>query len=105
MAISPLEMNGMITRTQDYSAMKHNENSKGAIDQNNLQNQFTKTVDQHIKTVHNPDDAQYHQYGYDSKEKGNNEYTGDGGKNRKKKKEKNEGKVIVKDKKSFDMKI
>ena len=49
-------------------------------------------------------DANNRQKGFDSRDKGSNEYSGDGGRNRKKKEENPDGKVIPKYS-GFDMKI
>lgn len=105
MAIGPVEMNGMISRTQDFTTIKQNEDNKGMIDQNNFQNQFKQEINHQMNRVQKGDDAKQEQKKYDAKEKGNGQYSGDGGKNKKKKEEKPEGKVIIKGKSSFDMKI
>lgn len=42
MSISRIELQGTITRAQDYTAIKHNEDNKGIVDQSNFQTQFHK---------------------------------------------------------------
>lgn len=91
-----------ISRAQDYSAIKHNEDNKGFVDQTNIIQQTDKTIEQRIREVHSSDDTQWHQKNPDAKEKGNNEYQGDGGRNRKKG---TSGRVVVKGRGGFDMKV
>lgn len=105
MAINPVILNGTISRTQDITMIKQNEDQKAGLDQNNFQLQFRKQVDDHMEKVQKGDDAQMEQKKYDAKEKGGGSYDGDGGKNRKKQQEKKDGKVVVKGMSSFDMKI
>ena len=72
-----------ISRAQDYSGIKQNEDNKGM---------FAQTfISQNVQN--NPD----------AKEKGNGEYFGDGGKRRRGAKP--QERVIVKGRDSFDMKI
>lgn len=104
MAISPITMNGMVSRTQDVSILKQNEDAKGMTDQNNFQTQFKKEINDHMTKVHRSDDSEMEQKKYDAKEKGDNEYAGDGGR-RRKKEERKDGKVIVRGRSSFDVKI
>ncbi len=82
MAISPLLFNGSVSRMQDVSMIKHNEDAKGMVDQTNFQNTFNKEVDSRVNQVHQSDDLENRQQKQDAKEKGKNQYTGDGGKNR-----------------------
>ena len=105
MAISPLLFNGSVSRMQDISAIKHNEDSKGAVDQVNFQSTFNREIDSKINQVHQSDNVENRQQKQDAKEKGKNEYSGDGGRNRQKKKEPQEGRVIAKSRGGFDMKV
>lgn len=104
MAISPLMFNGSVTRMQDITQVKHNEDMKGMVDQTNFQNTFHKQIDHKLNHVHQSDNAENRQKKFDSKEKGDNEYTGDGGKRRKQDKDV-DGKVIAKTPGGFDMKV
>ena len=101
MAISPLMFNGSVTRMQDVTQIKHNQDMKGAVDQANFQNTFHKQIDNKMNQVHQSDNAENRQKKFDAKDKGDNEYSGDGGKKRKQDKD---GKVIVKTRGGFDMK-
>lgn len=106
MSISRIELQGQITRAQDYTTIKHNEDNKGVIDQNNFQNQFHKAVDNRMTQVHHGENTENQNKRFDAKDKGNGEYTGDGGQSKKKEKEKDsDGKVFIKNMNRFDMKI
>ncbi len=104
MAIGPIELNGVISRTQDYATVKHNEDNKGLFHQQAFQSEFKKAIDQKHSQVTQGDDIRKEERKFDAREKGGNEYTGDGGRNRKKK-ENPKGKDIVKGSSSFDIKI
>lgn len=103
MAIGPLTLNGTIARVQDFSAIKQNEDQKGLIDQSNLQNHFNKEIQERPHQVNHADDADFHNRKFDAKDKGSNQYEGDGGKNRRKSDE--DGKVFIKGQNRFDVKI
>ena len=91
-----------ISRANDYSAIKHNEDNKGFVDQTNIIQQTDKNIEQRIREVHSSDDTQWHQKNPDAKEKGNNEYRGDGGRNRKKGASE---RMVVKGRGGFDIKV
>lgn len=104
MALGPIELHGTIARTQDYSQIKHQEDQKGLIDQSNFLNQFRKEIKERPHQVNHADNADFHERKFDAKEKGSNEYAGDGGKDRKRPKGQ-DGQVLLKERKSFDVKI
>ncbi len=91
-----------ISRSQDITAIKHNEDNKGMVEQANLGQQMQKDVQQKAREVRSGDNAQWHSEKFDAKEKGKNEYTGDGGQKRK---QTPPDKVEIKGRKSFDMKV
>ena len=106
MSINRIELQGTITRAQDFTTIKQNEDNKGMVDQTNFQTQFHKAVDNKLTQVHEGDNAEGKGKGPDAREKGSNEYTGDGGRHRKKKSgEEEDGKVMLKGISRFDMKI
>lgn len=104
MAISPILLNGSVTRMQDITQVKQNEDMKGMVDQTNFQNTFHKEIDHKLNHVHQSDNAENHQKKFDAKEKGDNEYSGDGGKRRRQNK-RQDGTVIAKTQGGFDIKI
>ena len=105
MSIGPVELSGVVGRAQDFTTIKHNEDNKGLIDQTNYHNKFEQKINQNTKTVQEGNDADGIHKRFDPSEKGDNEYSGDGGKKRKKQQEENDGKVVIKNKGGFDIKI
>lgn len=104
MAIGPVILNGVVSTSQDYSNIKQNEDNKAMIHQQSFQVQFEKQIDiRHTRVVQN-EQMRKEERKFDAREKGDNEYTGDGGTKRKREENVN-GKVIVKGHASFDMKI
>ncbi len=101
MAFGSIELT-TISRSQDYTAIKHNEDNKGFVDQTNISQQMQKTTERSIREVHHSDNAQWHQKNPDAKEKGNNEYQGDGGRRRRKKED---PQAAGKGPGGFDMKV
>ena len=105
MTISRVELQGQVTRAQDFTNIKQNEDNKGTIDQFNFQKQFDQTVDNKIRQVHQRDNAENEGKRFDAKDKGNGSYSGDGGRKRKKEEIAGDGKVTLKGRGGFDMKI
>ena len=101
MAINPIDL-AAVTRSQDYSIIKHNEDQKPVAQQSMLVEQNQKDDRQKASEVVRQDQARWHEKGFDAREKGSNEYRGDGGKKRKKEKQEQ---VIVNGHKGFDIKI
>ena len=92
-----------ISRAQDYSGIKQNEDNKGMFAQTFISQDVQKNTEQRLREVHRSDNPEWHQKNPDAKEKGNAEYFGDGGKRRRKSKP--QERVVIKGRDSFDMKI
>lgn len=105
MAIGFVEMQGQIARAQDFTTIKHNEDNKVMVDQSNFGQQMTKQVERQVKRVNQGDQAEYHNRKFDAKDKGSNEYRGDGGKRRKAPEKDGDGKVIRKAIGNFDVSL
>ena len=60
-------------------------------------------VEKQTQRVNEKDKAENRQKKFDAKEKGNNEYHGDGGQNRKKEKKEPDGKVLLKGVSTFEI--
>lgn len=103
MAIGFVEMQGQITRAQDFMTVKHNEDTKGLVDQSNFGQQVARQVERQAQRVNEGDKAENRQKKFDAKEKGSNEYRGDGGRNRKKEKKEPDGKVLLKGVSTFEI--
>lgn len=104
MAFGTLEI-ASIPRTQDYTVIKQNEDNKGVFQQMTLEQQSDKQSEQRTREVHSSDNADWYTGQYDAKEKGNNEYAGNGGKHRKKQDPGKDGVVVAKQHQGFDIKI
>lgn len=91
-----------LTRTQEYTTIKQNEDNKGIINQINIGHQIEKKTEQSTREVHSSDNAEWHNKKFDAKEKGSNEYSGNGGKGRK---QGQKDQVLIKGHQGFDMKI
>lgn len=102
--ISPIETSGMISRTQDISLLRQNEENRGALDHMNIQNRLESKQEENFRTVHEADDSNKSDTHHDAKEKGKNEYF-NMRKNSKKKPPAKEDKVIAKSRHGFDIKI
>lgn len=111
MTIRPVVLNGMIQRTQDIGNLKQQEDNKPVVQQQDISIQHEKREDQLAHQVQHTEEKENEGYRYDAKEKGNNQYEGDDGKKRKRRKESEkeqnkDGKVILKGYgSSFDIKI
>lgn len=107
MSIRPVDINGMIQRTQDVGTLKQNEDNKPLVEQHNIQVHQQKQEDQLSHQVQGAEEKENQGYRYDAKEKGNGGYEGNQKKKRGQKNSKNsDDKVIVKGtKSSFDVKI
>ena len=82
MAIGPMQLNGIMTRTQDFTQIKQNEDMKPMMDQSVFQNTMQKNIEKKLTQVKESEETDTFQRRQDAKEKGKNEYQGDGGRNR-----------------------
>lgn len=105
MTISRVALQGQVTRAQDFTTIKQNEDNKGMVDQTNFQRQFDQTVDNRLRQVNQSNRTENEGKRFDAKEKGGGSYDGDGGQKRKKEEKEKDGKVLIKGRSSFDIKI
>lgn len=107
MGLGPMEISGALSRVTDFATIRQNEENKGQVDQANFAGQFQKEVQNRGNTVKRANDANNDQKKFDAKEKGSNEYEGDGGKRRRGDSlGSNDGRVSVKGStSSFDIRI
>ncbi len=105
MAFGIVDLNSAMTGINDYHNMRHQEDTRGLVEQGNIRSQLDQGVERRMNAVHQSDDTNNNQKKFDAKEKGSNEYSGDGGRRQKKQDESaKDGKVIPKYS-GFDMKI
>lgn len=105
MAISPIEMNGMVTRSQDISTLKQNEDNKAMIHQGNIANTMVKKNQEKSEQVNVAEKTENNEYRYDAKEKGSGSYQSNNGRQKKKDDKESDGKVIMKQTGGFDMRV
>jgi len=102
MALGAIEF-ATISRSQDYTTIKHNEDNKGMVDQANFGDQVQKAVEQQTREVQKKEDPEWKENRSDAKEKGNGQYSGDGGSKRKK--QQTRERMVVKNQGGFDFKV
>ncbi|MCI9071653.1 MAG: hypothetical protein HFH80_02385 [Lachnospiraceae bacterium] len=104
MAVSAIQ-NATIARVQDYSTIKQNEDNKGYMNQVSIGQDREHDNQQKARQVRSGQETEWKNKRQDAREKGSNEYHGDGG--RKRKGAASSEKMVVKDRprQSFDMKI
>lgn len=102
MAMGAIEL-ATIARSQDYSNIRHNETTKVMTDQSNLVVREQKDNMQKAKQVREGENPAWYSRKFDAKEKGSNQYSGDGGKEREKSGP--QERVIRKGQGGFDVKI
>ncbi|MCL2719170.1 MAG: hypothetical protein FWE14_10380 [Lachnospiraceae bacterium] len=103
---NPISVQGQITRATDLSIIKQNEANRGFVEQLNIQKVKEDDVETKSKQVSEKEDTDNEGQRHDAKDKGKNQYFGNGGKGRKKP----DGVIIKKgpgntEIKSFDIKI
>lgn len=105
MGLGPIELNVTVTRVQDYTTIKHNEDMRPNIQQMDISQQTIKEADHKATFVEQKEDLNNEQKKQDAKDQGKNKYMGDGGKNRPGSKIPKEGTVIKKEQGGFDFRI
>lgn len=103
MALSPIVFNGTINASQNIAEMRANEEGKVNVMQGEAARRTEDDIEGKLNRVREADDANNDQRKFDSSEKGDNEYAGDGGRNRKRKDK--DGTVLIKNKGGFDITI
>ena len=101
MAINPINIATM-ARTQDFSTIKHNEDNRANMTQITMSMQEDKNAKIRSGQVVKKEETGWHQKKFDAQEKGDNEYSGDGGKKRQ---TKQEAQIVPKKSEGFDIKI
>ena len=103
MAFGSIEITTM-TRAQDYTTIKQNEDNKPLVNQTNIGQQIQKDTQQRAREVRSSDNSDWQNKKFDAREKGSGEYYGDGGRNRQKKEKKPDG-IKENGYRGFDIKI
>lgn len=100
--IRPVEVQGVMQRNQDIASMAQKENQMQQVNHAHALSETKKEVETKVKDVTQKEKSENRGKNPDAKEKGNNEYFGDGGKNRRKYNN-TKGTVVRKERKSFDV--
>ncbi len=100
--IRPVEMQGVVQRSQDISEIRQNETTRGHVEQAHIQVQAQKAEQARSEQVIKKEESQFGHRKFDAKEKGSNEYTDNRKKNGSRKKD--DGKVAVRKSSGFDVK-
>lgn len=95
MTISRVELQGQTLRAQDFTTIKHNEDSAASVQQSQITSSSDKAVDVKLHHVNDTEQSENRPGKFDAKEKGNGEYSGDGGQKRKKQ-QLSDGHVFIK---------
>ena len=105
MSIRPVEISGMLQRSDDIGMLKHQQDHRPAVEQQNAQTQMTKRTDELRHQVNNPQNSDKADTHADAREKGKNEYFFRK-KSSEKKKEEADCRVVKKHSNgSFDVKV
>lgn len=105
MAFGIVELNTAMTGINDINSMRHHEDTRGMVEQANIQSQNDNEVEIRLTNVHESDDANNNQKKFDAKEKGSNEYSGNRGNGKKQEKPKNPDGSVKPKYSGFDIKI
>ncbi len=92
-----------MTRSQDFTTIKQNEDNRAAMTQMALGHKEDKEIRQRSQQVVQKEETQWHQRKFDAKEQGDNQYAGDGGRYRRESKQIDQ--MFVKRQQGFDVKI
>ena len=107
MSIRPVDLSGMIQRTQDVGNIKQTEDNKPVVQQYNIEARQLKQEERLSHKVQKSERKENEGFRYDAKEKGSNSYSREEQKKKRQAKEpENGGKVVPKGGTGgFDVKI
>lgn len=103
--VRPIDLHGMVQRAQDVSTIKQQGDNKPLQDQQNIQQTLHKNIEKSSKQVVPKDDMEYLKHDYDSKKKGNGQYSGQQKKKRQEEQQEEKERVVVKGQSHLDIKI
>lgn len=99
----PFEVNSYIGRTQDIGLYKQNEDSKPLVQQHHIAHDFEKQVDNRMEQVNHKDNSEF-ENPFDENGKGGASYE-ERERKKREKEEDEDGKVTVKSRANFDIRI
>ena len=92
MSIRPVDMNGVIQRTQDVGTLKQHQDMKPMVDQQNIQIEVQREEYRQSEQVTRKDDSQMEEHRFDAKEEGKGQYQ----RQEQRKKKQKEDRVVIK---------
>ena len=98
----PFEVNSSIGRTQDISLIKQNQDVRPLVEQHAIAQNHEKQIDRNMESVIKKEDAEF-ESPFNKDGKGGAEY--EERERKRKKKEEEDGKVTVKSRATFDIRI
>ena len=102
--IRPIDMSGVVQRSQEVSQIKYQENNKAFVDGQNFGQHFNQEIKHHMNSVTDAQKGEKKKEQYDAKNKGNGrEY--ENGQQKKRNKKQNTDKVMMKSQSNFDIRI
>ena len=108
MGLSPIEISGAMSRVTDFAVLKQQDDQKAVVNQLNYTGTVEKQAEDRSNTVERGNNADNNQKKFDARDKGSNEYAGDGGRQKQGKNE-SVGDGLVRPKglnqSSFDIRI
>ncbi len=106
MAIRPVDFGGMIQRTDDIGTMKHQQDAKPMVDQQNIQYQVNKNEAQMMHQVNHVNQNEQLNNQADARDEGKGQYFSSKVKKKKSNQKQKDGKVVEKTVNGgFDIKI
>ncbi|MDD5949140.1 MAG: hypothetical protein PUC39_05380 [Lachnospiraceae bacterium] len=83
MSVTPVTLQMTIPMTNDMAQVQNNENMRANTEHMQFANAAEKQTKVNRETVIQKDSTEFPEYRYDAREKGSNEYQGNGGRKRK----------------------
>lgn len=77
MSIRPVDLSGLIQRTQDIGNIKQTEDNKPVVEQYHIEVRQTKEEERQSHKVQDTQEKENFNFRYDAKEKGSNSYSGE----------------------------
>lgn len=102
--IRPIDVSGVVQRSQEVSQIKHQEDNKALLDSQNFGQHFSKEIKHQMDSVTDSQKSEKKKEQYDAKNKGNGREYEDGQQKKRNKKE-NTDKTSLKSQSSFDIRI
>jgi hypothetical protein len=102
--IRPIDMSGVVQRSQEVSQIKQQENNKAFVDGQNFGQHFSQEVKHQMNSVTDSEKGERKKEQYDAKKKGNGREYEDG-QQKKRNKKQNTDKTTLKSQSNFDIRI